>query len=434
MGFEDENQKLKRAGFFSMPQRTAGGTPSLWLPGEMGGKRDANEMMAGKRKLAPDADGGSHPGPAHLSPSSLSDASTSLPECFGGCSSLGAPSQASLSHASLSSSLFGVPSSSSGAAGLSSGLSASEAAFQCLSSQLHGSQPQPPQQLQMQRSGVSGPLDALSLTPEEQQQRDTLQQQVKQVQQLQQQQQQQQQAQALQQQVQQVQQQVQQQQQRAALERGGTERIGTGLSADACLGLGMHGTGTGLMGQGVRMARGEVLPSVGQGQGVCNGHGGGGNAQGALPTSPRDASAAHDADSLSGGRLVQPPSQSTSYPLPRGEIESWITAADAVNAVLNTARKQYAIAVNQPQQSATIAPPGIPQQLEMQMELLRAQQKQQPQQQQQQQAQQQAQQQQQQKQQKQQQQQQQQQEFLSQQQPAALSLLLRQTLQAYPTR
>jgi len=132
---------------------------------------------------------------------------------------------------------------------------------------------------------------------------------------------------------------------------------------------------------------------------------------------------------------VQPPSQSTSYPLPRGEIESWITAADAVNAVLNTARKQYAIAVNQPQQSATIAPPGIPQQLEMQMELLRAQQKQGalPQQQQHQPQQQQAQQQQAQ-QQQQQVQQQQQDAFLSQQQPAALSLLLRQTLQAYPTR
>ena len=26
----------------------------------------------------------------------------------------------------------------------------------------------------------------------------------------------------------------------------------------------------------------------------------------------------------------------------RGEIESWVTAADAVNAVLDTARKQYA--------------------------------------------------------------------------------------------
>ena len=430
MGFEDENQKLKRAGFFSMPQRTAGGTPSLWLPGEMmgAGKREASEMMAGKRK-APDAD--SHPGPAHLSPSSLSDASTSLPEFIGGCSSLGAPSQAGLSHASLSSSLFGGPQSSGGAC-------LSYESDSLISQLQSAAQPQPPP-LQMQRSGVSGPLDALSLTPEEQQQRDTLQQQVKQVQQLQQQQQQQQQAQALQQQVQQVQQQVQQQQQRAALERGGTERIGTGLSADACLGLGMHGTGTGLLGQGVRMGRGEVLPGVGQGQGVCNGQGGalggGGNAQGALPTSPRDASAAHDADSLSGGRLVQPPSQSTSYPLPRGEIESWITAADAVNAVLNTARKQYAIAVNQPQQSATIAPPGIPQQLEMQMELLRAQQKQGalPQQQQHQPQQQQAQQQQAQ-QQQQQVQQQQQDAFLSQQQPAALSLLLRQTLQAYPTR
>ena len=96
-----------------------------------------------------------------------------------------------------------------------------------------------------------------------------------------------------------------------------------------------------------------------------------------------------------------------------------MVGANAVNAVLNTARKQYAIAVNQPQQSATIAPPGIPQQLEMQMELLRAQQKQQPQQQ---------------AQQQQQQQQQQQEQYLSQQQPAALSLLLRQTLQAYPTR
>jgi len=412
MGFEDENQKLKRAGFFAMPQRTAGGTPSPWLPGDlMGGKRDANEMMAGKRKLAPDAEAGSHP---HLSPSSLSDASTSLPEFIGGCSSLGAPSQSGLSHASLSASLFGMPSSSSGGACLSSSLADSEAAFQCLSSQLHGSQPPP---LQMKRSGVSGPLDGLSLTPEEQQQRDTLQQQVKQVQQLQQQQQQQHALQQVQQQVQQV----QQQQQLAALERGGADRIGTGLSADAGLGLGVHGSGTGLMGQGMRMGRGEVLPSVSQGQGVCNGQGGalgGGNAQGALPTSPRETSAAHDGDSLSGGRLVQPPSQSTSYPLNRGEIESWITAADAVNAVLNTARKQYAIAVNQPQQSATIAPPGIPQQLEMQMELLRAQQKQQPQQQAQQQ----------------QQQQQQQEQYLSQQQPAALSLLLRQTLQAYPTR
>ena len=35
----------------------------------------------------------------------------------------------------------------------------------------------------------------------------------------------------------------------------------------------MHG-GSSLMGQGVRMGRGEVPPSVGQGQGVCNGHAG----------------------------------------------------------------------------------------------------------------------------------------------------------------
>ena len=56
MGFEDENQRMKRQGFCSMPPRTAGGTPPLWLPGEvMGGKRDASGMMTGKRKQPPDA-------------------------------------------------------------------------------------------------------------------------------------------------------------------------------------------------------------------------------------------------------------------------------------------------------------------------------------------------------------------------------------------
>jgi len=57
MGFEDENQKMKRQGFCSLPQRTAGGTPPLWLPGEpMGSKRDASEMLTGKRKQPADAE------------------------------------------------------------------------------------------------------------------------------------------------------------------------------------------------------------------------------------------------------------------------------------------------------------------------------------------------------------------------------------------
>ena len=44
----------------------------------------------------------------------------------------------------------------------------------------------------------------------------------------------------------------------------------------------------------------------------------------------------------------------------RGEIESWVTAADAVNAVLDTARKQYALAVNQPQHHGAQLQSNIP--------------------------------------------------------------------------
>ena len=44
----------------------------------------------------------------------------------------------------------------------------------------------------------------------------------------------------------------------------------------------------------------------------------------------------------------------------RGEIDSWVTAADAVNAVLDTARKQYALAVKQPKHHGTPVQSNIP--------------------------------------------------------------------------
>lgn len=44
----------------------------------------------------------------------------------------------------------------------------------------------------------------------------------------------------------------------------------------------------------------------------------------------------------------------------RGEFDSWVTAADAVNSVLDSARKQYALAVNQPQHHGAPVQSNIP--------------------------------------------------------------------------